>query len=216
MLDQDDDTEYWRSLYYFDENTKTKRGMFVFIENVYKYYAVREMDDNFMIEVTCKIRESLLNLAYQVCNYVDSYDSYVQPFVQDLLFQLNQAVQTIPERAMFRIDQSKEELDDDEAKNAGDVDNRMSREKIIRIIRDHIMRENIPIREAIGLEVSHEGMKADLDTLKEAIKRVTGPQASYHDIMKALDFFHNVAVEKEKKRKEEQANNDSDEASDGE
>jgi hypothetical protein len=111
---------------------------------------------------------------------------------------------------MFRIDQSKDDVDDDEARNAGDVDNRMSREKIIRIIRDHIMRENITIREAIGLEDDHEGVKADLDPLKEAVKRVTGPQASYHDIMKALDYFHNVAVEKEKKRKEEQANNDSD------
>jgi hypothetical protein len=94
-------------------------------------------------------------------------------------------------------------VDEDDARNAGDVDNRMSREKIIRIIRDHIRRESISVREAIGLADDHEGPKADLDLLKEGIKRVTGPQASYHDIMKALDYFHNVAVEKEKKRKED-------------
>jgi hypothetical protein len=86
LLDAKDMAEYWRSLNDFEVNTKTRLGMVVFIENVYKYYSIREMDDSYMIEVTCKIRESLLNLAYQICEYVDRHDSYMQPFVQDLLF----------------------------------------------------------------------------------------------------------------------------------
>jgi hypothetical protein len=214
LLDASDGTEYWRSLNSYDAETKTHLGMLVFIANLYKHYTVRELDDLYLAETTCKIREALLTLAFRICEYVDSYDnndknSFMQPFVQDLLFQLNQAVQTMPDRAMLRGEHGKQdEADEEEAKNANDVDNRMSREKIIRIIRDHIMRENITIKEGLGLKDDHEGERADQDVLKEGIKRVCGSQASYHDVKKALDYFHNVTVEKEKKRREEQADHD--------
>jgi hypothetical protein len=91
----------------------------------------------------------------------------------------------------------------------------MGREKIIHIIRDFILMENIAIKEAIGLNEDYEGKRASLDELKEAIKKLTGPQASYHDIKKALDFYHNITDEKEKKRKEEMADAGTEE-SDGE
>lgn len=78
------------------------------------------------------------------------------------------------------------------------------------------MRENISIKEAIGLEDDYVQPKAELDTLKEGIKRVTGPLASYHGIVNALEYYHSVRVEEEKKRKEDQAHQDSDEGEDEE
>ena len=36
------------------------------------------------------------------------------------------------------------------------------------------------------------------DELKEAIKNITGPEASYNDIMKAMDYFNKLAILREK------------------
>ena len=57
--------------------------------------------------------------------------------------------------------------------NANDVDNRMSRDKIIRILRDHVIKENTPIREALELPIGEDNL-IDKDIMKECIKRVTG------------------------------------------
>ena len=87
--------------------------------------------------------------------------------------------------------------DEEEGLNADDVDNRMSRDKIIRILRDYVIKENSPIKEAMDLVLDAEDT-VDKDALKEAIKRVTGSQAAYDDILKCIMYFHTQTVEKEK------------------
>lgn len=81
------------------------------------------------------------------------------------------------------------EMDLDGMLNAEDVDNRMSRDKIVRILRDSIMKENKSIRDALGI-ADVEGDMVNRDLLKDSIKRITGSEASYDDIMKAMDYFN--------------------------
>jgi hypothetical protein len=38
----------------------------------------------------------------------------------------------------------------------------------------------------------------DKDVFKECIKRITGSQAAYDDIIKCIMFYHELTVEKEK------------------
>ena len=199
LLDANDKTEYWRYLFSGGEDG-AQLGLLVFIENLYRDYTVREMDFKQFREITGAIRETLLRFANKVCKFVDSFDSFIKEETQELLFQTNLAVQKIPLRSAFKGDARRRleaDQDEEEGLNADDVDNRMSRDKIIRILRDFVIQENAPAREALDLRPDEENM-VDKDVFKECIKRITGSQAAYDDIVKCIMFYHELTVEKEK------------------
>ena len=52
MLDTNDKSEYWSYLYDYDVTSKKANGLLCFIENFYREYSVRELDDENIIEIT--------------------------------------------------------------------------------------------------------------------------------------------------------------------
>ena len=94
-------------------------------------------------------------------------------------------------------DLSNESLNIDESR---DVDNRMSGDKVLRILRDYIIKENIHIRDALQIKNITSDYMVSRDVLRSAIKKITGSQASYDDIIKALDHFHSVSLQKKQER----------------
>lgn len=71
-----------------------------------------------------------------------------------------------------------------------EVDNRMAGDKVLRILRDYIIKENMHIKDALGISNITTDYMISREQLKDSIKLITGAQASYDDIMKALDYFH--------------------------
>lgn len=91
--------------------------------------------------------------------------------------------------------------DGDLGDESRDLDNRMCGEKIIRILRDYIMKENLHIKAAFGIDDITTDHYIDRDKLKDQIKAITGAESSFEEIMKALDHFQKVASDKKKEKK---------------
>jgi hypothetical protein len=72
----------------------------------------------------------------------------------------------------------------------------MCGEKVLRILRDHIIKENLHIKHALKFKDITTDKLVDRDELKDTIKSITGAECSYDEIMKALDHFHAVSLEK--------------------
>lgn len=79
--------------------------------------------------------------------------------------------------------------DNDLADESRDLDNRMCGEKIIRILRDYIMKEMLHIKQAFGINDITTDHWIDRDELKDKIKSITGTESTFEEIMKALDHF---------------------------
>jgi hypothetical protein len=167
VLDTKDKTEYWRYLYERNPHDNSPIGMIYFIEQFYRDYSVRELDDENLIDSTCKIRERLLALANKIFQFVDQHESFMKPYVHEFLKQANRAIQRLPHSRAFRVgkkrilkdgrihekdennDDSEQSLNVDESR---DVDNRMSGDKVLRIMRDYIIKENMHIKEALQID----------------------------------------------------------------
>ena len=140
----------------------------------------------------------------------------MKPEVHDLLVQINRAVQKIPHIRAFRIGKKRiikegvlveidvgvHNLSDDSLNvdESRDVDNRMAGDKVLRILRDYIIKENLHIRDAMGIKNITSDHMVSREELKQNIKKITGNQASFDDIMKALDHFHSVSLDKKNER----------------
>mmetsp|Transcript_30174 Transcript_30174/g.46118 ORF Transcript_30174/g.46118 Transcript_30174/m.46118 type:complete len:117 (-) Transcript_30174:3991-4341(-) len=77
-----------------------------------------------------------------------------------------------------------------------DLDNRMCGDKVLRLLRDHIIQQNTHIKTALGVTSITSDVMMDKDVLKNKIKSIVGVGALYDEIMKALDHFHKVSFEK--------------------
>ena len=75
VFDINDKNEYWN---YLCDKEMPDKGLLYFIENLYKDYTVREMDQKPLSEITTKIRENLLNLANRICGFTDKYGTYIK------------------------------------------------------------------------------------------------------------------------------------------
>jgi hypothetical protein len=62
------------------------------------------------------------------------------------------------------------------------------------------MKENTPIREALGIisKVSSDNTMVSKESLKQEIKLICGSGATYDDVVKALDHFHDVSLARKK------------------
>ena len=163
-----------------------------------------------------KIRDRLLAVANQIFLFIEAHEGYIKPDIFDLLREINKTVQRIPHIRAFRagvrrviengkvVVAAKNENDLDPADlgdESRDLDNRMSGEKIIRILRDYIMKENLHIKGAFGIDDITTDHYIDRDKLKDQIKAITGAESTFEEIMKALDHFQKVAVDKKKEKK---------------
>jgi hypothetical protein len=165
-----------------------------------------------MADVTSKIRDRLLAIANKIFLFVDTHESYMKPYVNEFLTQCNIAIQKIPHYRAFKlgakrvikdgkiveIKKDNKEMSDDSLNvdESMEVDNRMSGDKVLRILRDFIIKENKHIKDALEITGITSDHVVSRQNLKEAIKKITGAQASYDEINKALDHFHSVSLEK--------------------
>jgi len=169
-----------------------------------------------MADVTSKIRDRLLQLANKIFTFVDTHENYMKPYVQEFLQQCNVAIQKIPHYRAFKmgakriikdgkiveIKKENKELSDDSLNvdESLEVDNRMSGDKVLRILRDYIIKENKSVKDALEITGITSDHMVSRDVLKMAIKKITGAQASYDEIIKALDHFHSVSLEKKQEK----------------
>lgn len=70
----------------------------------------------------------------------------------------------------------------------------------MRLLRDHIIKENLHIRDALGINCITSDYMIPRETLKDAMKKITLGQASYDEIMKALDHFHQVSLDRKQEK----------------
>ena len=72
--------------------------------------------------------------------------------------------------------------------------------KIINSITDYIMKENLPIREALGIKdpVTSTNTMVRKEALKNEIKYICGSGASYDEVVKALEYFHQVSLDRKR------------------
>jgi hypothetical protein len=216
LLDTNDKSEYWRYLFEQNYTDNNPKGMLCFIENFYRDYSVKDLDDENMAAITVKIRDRLLQLTNKIFTFVDQHESHIKPYVHDFLKQANRAIQRIPHLRAFRVGKKRVlkdgkliEIADNDIENSDqslnmdesrEVDNRMSGDKVLRILRDYIIKENIHIKDAFGINNITTDNMVSREVLKDAIKKITGSAASYDDIMKALDYFRSVSLEKKQER----------------
>ena len=73
-----DNSEFWDYLYKYNGEEEKTYGMLTFVENLYQNYSIRELDHPNLIEVTSKIRETLLNLANKIFKFVDTHESVIK------------------------------------------------------------------------------------------------------------------------------------------
>ena len=104
---------------------------------------------------------------------------------------------------MREVDEDDHALDD--SLNVGesrDLDNRMCCDKILSLLKDHIMKENISVKQAFGLDTYTitTDIAMEKEDLKYKIKSITGRHASYDEITKAIDHLHKVSFEKKRER----------------
>jgi len=75
------------------------------------------------------------------------------------------------------------------------VDNRMCGDKIIQAITQYILKENIPIKESLGIGyISSENTMINKEHLKKEIKLICGSSATYDEVVKGLEHFHDVSL----------------------
>ena len=71
----------------------------------------------------------------------------------------------------------------------------MCGDKIISKISEYVIKENIKIRDALGIvKVTSENTMVNKDSLKNEIKLICGSNATYDEIMKALNHFHDLTM----------------------
>ena len=155
-------------------------------------------------------------MANKIFQFIDTHGAYIKENTRDMLHNLNAAVQKIPHQRAFRVGKKRvikdglvQEIDDEQANEqdeslnvdeSRDVDNRMSGDKVMRLLRDLIIKENLHIRDALGINCITSDYMIPRETLKDAIKKITLGQASYDEIMKALDHFHQVSLDRKQEK----------------
>lgn len=155
-------------------------------------------------------------MANKIFQFIDTHGVYIKENTKDMLHHLNAAVQKIPHQRAFRVGKKRvikdglvQEIDDEQANEqdeslnvdeSRDVDNRMSGDKVMRLLRDHIIKENLHIRDALGINCITSDYMIPRETLKDAMKKITLGQASYDEIMKALDHFHQVSLDRKQEK----------------
>ena len=90
-----------------------------------------------------------------------------------------------------------ESLNADESR---DQDHKMCSERVIRIIRDYIIKDNISIKQCFGFEHISSDFYIDKDELKDKIKSITKSEATFDEIIRALSYFHKLSFEKKQER----------------
>jgi DNA-binding phage protein len=92
-----------------------------------------------------------------------------------------------------KLDEQDESLNIDESR---DVDNRMCGDKIMRELRDKIIKDSLHIKDALGVSFISSDTMISREDLKNAIKKLCTPKITYDEIMKAIDHFHQVSLDK--------------------
>lgn len=207
--------EFWEYVYSYDPSSRLHDGILVFLENLYRDYSLKELNEPNMIDITNQFRNRILDISTKIFVFIDNYGDFIKPYVQLLLIQMNKAVQKIPMNKAFiakkRImkDDRVEEIDDnqviltDESLNVDDsrdVDNKLKGEKILGLLKDTIIRQNVHIREGLGIRNITSDIMISREVLKDRIKKMVREEATYEEIMKALDHFHSVSVDKKQER----------------
>lgn len=77
---------------------------------------------------------------------------------------------------MIERDENIQNLSDDSLNidESRDVDNRMSGDKVLRILRDYIIKENLHIKEALSIKNITSDHMVGREELKDNIKKITG------------------------------------------
>ena len=197
VLDNEDHSEYWRYLFDETESKKQSNGLLSFITNFYNDYNKKDFgDDDGIYRMSYNIRQKLLNLAQKIFLFIDTHEDFIKEDCHKLLIHLNEAVQKIPNSNKFAHEDEDHDENDDHHHDHGEdisvqVDNRMSGEKVIRILSSYIIKQDIPIRQALGIsqEITSEHHEVNKAELKDNIVKVVASHASYDDVVKALDYF---------------------------
>ena len=129
----------------------------------------------------------------------DSHDDFIKVQSQQILVQINRSVQCMPCFSDFPALEKEIELQESEEASK-QVDARMCGDKIIQAISDYIMKENTPIREALGItsNISSDYTMVSKESLKSEIKLICGSGATYDEVVKALNHFHDVSLARKK------------------
>ena len=117
----------------------------------------------------------------------------------------------VPNIHSFRIGKKKkvdngdevEEVSQEESLNqdeSRDQDHKMCAERVTRILRDHIIKENITIKQCFGVTHVSSDFYIDKDELKDKIKAIAKKDASFDEIVRALVHFHKMSFEKKQER----------------
>ena len=71
----------------------------------------------------------------------------------------------------------------------------MCGDKIIQAVSQYIIKENLPIREALGIyHLSSEDTMISKESIKKEIKLICGSSATYDEVVKGLEHFHDVSL----------------------
>jgi len=124
-------------------------------------------------------------MANKIYGFVESHDAFIRATTKELLVQMNTTVQRIPQVRAFRVGKRRiikdgimREVDEDdhaldESLNVGesrDLDNRMCADKILSLVKDYIMKENISVKQAFGVETITTDIAMEKEELKYKIK----------------------------------------------
>ena len=124
-------------------------------------------------------------MANKIYGFVESHDNFIRQSTKELLVQMNTTVQRIPQVRAFRVGKRRiikdgimREVDEDDhalddSLNVGesrDLDNRMCCDKILSLLKDYIMKENISAKQAFGVDAITPDIAMEKEHLKYKIK----------------------------------------------
>jgi hypothetical protein len=101
-------------------------------------------------------------MANKIYSFVETHEGFVKPGITDLLVQINLAVKRVPHARSFRVGKKRiikdgilqdideeDNTDIDDSLNVDesrDLDNRMCGDKVLRVLRDYIVKENMTVK----------------------------------------------------------------------
>jgi hypothetical protein len=159
----------------------------VFIQQVYRDYTVKEIGvDDDIKQASGKLRERMLVLSNKIEQFIEQYNASMTPACRELINQLGDCVLKVPQGRFFRTgkrrvviggvlhEKNEDELADFDGDESRDLENRMANESVLKLLRDHIIQENVSVKKAMGITDVTNNIFVSREYLKKQIKRMLG------------------------------------------
>ena len=221
-LYHDDKGEYWTYLTGKYGTEEHKDGLLHFLLDMFENIesnATFEMSKP-LIETVGKIRHVLATMSDSLhLLYTNNQDEL--PNVPGIISVLNYTLQKIPttkaikQKKKMTLAQNDDEINEEETENEDSkeenkedlalTDQNSDVQKVLQLVRDHIIKGNLSIRQAFDLPDINVDYYLEFHEFKAMLKEICGKKATYNQIENATEFIFKGTLKLEEDKKKADA-----------